>query len=319
MAVVSKKTNARGTTIYIVKTDMTPESANKLGGTYVDASKMTCIISHNADVYDEHGALILRFRKRALPLKHIKAAYDAIIDFARYTTSTRGVASGSVNRKVDTNKDIASNIMGYFDWWTIRHRHMFKTVGLKQPPFAARVTRFTHHYADKWTRVVPLIKDVDRMYKRLVPKCYAVQKQKASETAYTIEGTAFSTITTNLNVVTAIHKDRGNIPQSFGNLIVIENGLYKGGYTCYPEYGIGVDVRTGDFLAMDVHRWHGNTNIVKETDDAERLSIVCYLRQSIWEKTKGSTQKEIELNMRTMEEISKKYISIHRQRGRGDV
>ena len=35
----------------------------------------------------------------------------------------------------------------------------------------------------------------------------------------------------------------------------------NGGYTCFPQFGIGVDVRRGDFLAMDVHEWHMTTPI----------------------------------------------------------
>ena len=46
----------------------------------------------------------------------------------------------------------------------------------------------------------------------------------------------------------------------FGNLTVLERGKYHGGYTVFPQFGIGVDARSGDFLSMDVHQWHSNTN-----------------------------------------------------------
>jgi hypothetical protein len=161
--------------------------------------------------------------------------------------------------------------------------------------------------------VIPLIKDIDRMYRVLVPEKYAIQRAKANETAYKVPGTAFSTMTTNLNVCTAIHKDTGNLDESFGNLVVIEHGAYTGGYTCYPEYRIGVDVRSGDFLAMDIHRLHGNTPIKKQDKDAERLSLVCYLRKGIWEKTKGTTAKEVQENMRLMKKISEAYIASKRK------
>jgi hypothetical protein len=38
-----------------------------------------------------------------------------------------------------------------------------------------------------------------------------------------------------------------------------------------------VDVRQGDFLAMDVHEWHCNTPII----GTGRLSIVAYLRKNM--------------------------------------
>jgi len=52
-----------------------------------------------------------------------------------------------------------------------------------------------------------------------------------------------------------------------------------------------VDVRMGDVLFMDVHQPHGNLPIKLETPEAKRLSIVCYLRKSIWDQTKGKTKK----------------------------
>ena len=54
-----------------------------------------------------------------------------------------------------------------------------------------------------------------------------------------------------MNFKTRLHKDEG-----FGNLIVIEDGKYEGSETCFPQYGIGVDVRQNDIL--NVHEWHAN-------------------------------------------------------------
>jgi hypothetical protein len=57
---------------------------------------------------------------------------------------------------------------------------------------------------------------------------------------------------------------------------------------------------------MDVHQPHANLPIVKETDDAIRLSIVCYLRKNVWLRTKNKTRRFYERhnktvkNMRTM-------------------
>ena len=72
------------------------------------------------------------------------------------------------------------------------------------------------------------------------------------------------------------------------------------GYTCFPQFGIGVDVRTNDYLAMDVHEWHCNTEFkavnkkakkIIKTDadrlrkennwDFNRLSLVHYLREGM--------------------------------------
>ena len=108
-------------------------------------------------------------------------------------------------------------------------------------------------------------------------------------------------MTLNYNWRTALHKDVGDVEAGFGNLVVIENGKYDGGFLYYPQYNVAIDVRCGDFLAMDVHEWHCNTplttssNSYKDTilinpevnpDKPIRLAIVCYLRKDM-EKCQG--------------------------------
>ena len=85
----------------------------------------------------------------------------------------------------------------------------------------------------------------------------------------------------NKNFQTGIHKDAGDFKDGFGNLTVLQNGDYEGAYTVFPQYGVGIDVREGDFLAMDVHEYHANTSIILKDDKSARISFVCYLRNSI--------------------------------------
>ena len=73
-----------------------------------------------------------------------------------------------------------------------------------------------------------------------------------------------------------------------------------------PQYGIGVNVRTGDILFMDVHEWHGNLPIHLEEKDAKRLSVVCYLRHNIWEKTKNKTKKFMVEHNKTVRKLRSK-------------
>ena len=108
---------------------------------------------------------------------------------------------------------------------------------------------------------------------------------------FKIPQTAFTTITTNVNFQTSIHKDIGDDIEGFGNLVVIERGNYKGGETCMVQYGIGVNVRQGDILFMDVHEWHGNLPLKLKNKASVRMSIVCYLRTKLWERTKKMTMK----------------------------
>ena len=69
-------------------------------------------------------------------------------------------------------------------------------------------------------------------------------------------------------------------------MVVLEKGTYRGGYTGFPQYGVAVDVRSGDFLAMDVHQLHGNEPIDGD-EGSERLSIVSYMREGIVKKCSG--------------------------------
>jgi hypothetical protein len=79
---------------------------------------------------------------------------------------------------------------------------------------------------------------------------------------------------------------------------------------------VGVDLRTGDFLAMDVHQWHCNTEMIETPaqakankelpdiyrDNAEvgtkgtnknftRISFVCYLREKLKDCDESETRK----------------------------
>ena len=133
---------------------------------------------------------------------------------------------------------------------------------------------------------------------------------------YQIQDTAFSTVTVNLNFRTALHKDAGDFQEGFGNLSVIEWGKYHGAYTLFPRYKIGFDVRTGDFLAMNVHEWHTNSPIEETEEDKEynaklpdirtrdpnvgvagshhryqRLTFVCYFREKLEECEEETTKQ----------------------------
>ena len=229
-------------------------------------------------------------RKNVFPQKLIDTAYNNIIEFARSTTTTRGFVSGRKDNttghlSVKTNKPIMSNIVGYFDTMPIIYKKLFKDKKRKLP--AARHTAFLRNQPEKWSNFKPFIKAIDTQYKKLFPSHHADQLKQAKKTKYHIKDTAFTTVTTNLNLQTGLHTDKGDYSKGFGNLVVIERGNYSGGFTGFPEYGVGVDLRSGDFLGMNVHKLHGNTPIQGKKGEYERLSFVSYLRENIVEKTRG--------------------------------
>ena len=54
-------------------------------------------------------------------------------------------------------------------------------------------------------------------------------------------------------------------------------------------------------------RYCGNSPLKLLTKDAERLSIVCYLRQGVYENSKGTKPEDIEKNLKKYRGILKKY------------
>jgi len=301
------KTETKGdVTIYHVDKDYDNSKLDKILNTKLKREQIKTIIDENADVYTKEGKLLLRFRKNKLNNANVDAFYDNVIKFAMNTSSNRGSATGSKAKNIYENDKVMSNILGYFDKLSPIHKTLFKKQGKPLPKITARETRFLKDHPDKFQKTLPLIKDIDRYYQQLIPENYKKQRQKANQTPFRIQGTSFTTITTNVNFQTTVHTDKGDDADGFGNLAVIEKGKYRGGETCIPQYGIGVNVRTGDILYMDVHEPHGNLPIILETPDAIRLSIVCYLRKNIWEQTKGKTKKFLVKQNRTFRNLQSK-------------
>lgn len=274
--------------VYTVRKIIDDDKIKSYERRFLEEKDFKVVLKSDADVYTEDGELLLRFRKNVLPRKHIDDAYEAMKQMIKQKSTDRGVASGS-DKTLQTGQKIPimSNIMGYFDKWSVSQRSQFKKSGVKAPG-ACRITRFTATEPEKWQKVIPLIQDIDKMYKELCPKEHASQYKAAQSTPFHIPKTAFSTVTTNLNFRTAAHFDSGDWTEGFGNLIVIERGApYKGAYTGFPQYGVAVDCRTGDFLAMDVHQIHGNSPLLPTDDTSQRLSLVSYLRENIVKNCKG--------------------------------
>ena len=289
-------------TKYIVEKDYPDDKLFNVLNNKLESGQIRKIINADADVYTKEGKLLLKFRKNKLTLENTKMFYDNVIKFAEISTNNRGSASGSKKKNVYNNPKIKTNIIGYFDTLSPAHKFLFKKNGVPLPKITVRETRFLTDYPDKYKKLIPLVKEIDKYYKQYIPKHYKKQRLKADQTPFKIDDTSFTTITTNVNFQTTVHCDKGDDKEGFGNLAVIEQGKYTGGETCFPQYGIGVNVRTGDILYMDVHEPHGNLPIILESDDAKRLSIVCYLRQGIWKQTKGKTKKFREQHNRRLKQ-----------------
>ena len=280
--------------VYYVDKNMSDDAISNLKGTFVKKSQISLIINSDADVYTNDNKLLLKFRKNKLPLNQVNKFYDNVIQYARNNyTSNRGSASGTrKNANMKTNAKVASNVIGYMDTFSPQQKFLLKKQN-RTVKYNVRECRFNMLYPEKYKELIPLVQSIDKYYKKLIPAQFEKQYRKAKQTHFKISNTSFTTITTNVNFRTTMHQDKGDDAEGFGNLTVIERGKYKGAETCLPQYGIGVNVRNGDVLFMDVHEWHGNLPMIPESKDATRLSIVCYLRHNVWKNTKGVSRNEM--------------------------
>ena len=301
---------------------------------YFTEADFPIIIKGDADVFSEEGKLLLKFRKNVISKELTDLAVASYTKAAKSLHENRGASAGALDRKKlanyigefinpgkfrtkfksgttgieskqATSNLSPSNIIGYFD----KHDRNLKTKGAP-----CRLTAFNRDNPELWTNALPFLKRCDELFKDLIPDRHELQHKQAVETPeFIIPETAFSTVTINYSWRTGLHKDAGDFRPGYGNLIVIEDpnnqNSYTGGYTGFPQYGVAVDVRTGDFLAMDVHEWHCNTEMFlvnkdiignysqREIDNKwyfNRLSVVCYLREKMI-RCKGLQTDKVQL------------------------
>jgi hypothetical protein len=229
----------------------------------------------DADVYKPDGTLLLSYRRGAIPADFCAAALPALRRAARLTLN-RGDAAGG-DRQPQWKKDgtlsrttyaapVSSGIIGYFD----------RTA--RQP--YCRTTTFTRRDRIGWRSILPFVRAVNAVYERECPERFRAQLAVARRTPRerVIPGTVFTTATVNRNFPTAVHKDKGDLPEGFGVMSVIRRGEYTGGELVFPKFRVAVDLKDRDVLLADVHEYHGNTRIDYDSPDAERISTVLYFR-----------------------------------------
>jgi len=261
----------------------------ELKGKMLDDSHVKCTIENESTtVITPEGNVLAVLIKHALPSTLCATAEPFFLSAATQNVihSFRGTAAGEkmVRRpkkdgtfsKMLTVPDVPrlrgskNGLLGYMD---------AGTNGLNP----CRTTAYTRdHWEQFSTTVMPYVQAVDQVFQMHMPERWAAQNSVATTTPdYTIAGTAFSTITVNLNFVTATHQDKGDLPEGFGVLTCFRSGEYSGGSLVFPKYGLAMNVDTGDVLLADVHQWHGNLPIIGTHGEYQRLSCVMYYRSRL--------------------------------------
>ena len=243
------------------------------------------------ELHDLYSPLDLASLKAKCDDLELKYKDDVIIDDILLQLIKK---EGGVS-KMKVNNQVASNPIGFYE------------SGKNFADLPCRLTHFTRTNYEKYNEGLPFIQQIDKVFKRLIPEAHQKQLLRADEKPHLkIPKTSFSTVTINRNFRTAMHRDAGDFKEGFGNLTVIGRGKYHGGYTIFPQYGVAIDLRNNDFVAMDVHQWHCNTPLYETDEDKKfneslapafkdnpqvgtvgiyenytRISFVCYLREKI--------------------------------------
>lgn len=276
-----------------LKRVLTPAQGDALHKKFLTSDNVETLVDYDCDGYDLNGKMLFRYRKNAIPMEILKQGVDAFKGSIQLTDG-RGSASGSSHKRVRKdgsvsnitvgNKVLSGNV-GYMDSGAMVHY--------------CRKTAFARDYFEKFQEGIPFVKHIDNLYKELCPEHYAKQKAIAEGTNknYVIGDTSFTTVTVNRNFATAVHKDAGDYPEGFGNLIIYREGHYEGSYFCLPEYGVGIDMQNQDVLFADVHSWHGNTPYENTSEDFMRIAFVMYYREYMYQ-CKSPSEELFETKMR---------------------
>lgn len=166
-----------------------------------------------------------------------------------------------------------------------------------------RLTAWTGRNLPQWQQLFPLLQVIAERQRQYVNSRATAQQAAAdaSDPAWVVPGTPFSTVTVNNTYATGVHTDKGDLDAGFSAIAVLRHGEYTGGHLVFPEYRVAVDLRHGDLLLMDAHQWHGNTALVCACGrdlngpcdycGAERISLVAYFRTKVADC--GSPEEEI--------------------------
>ena len=264
-----------------------------------DVSGYTIIDDDSDLICSDTGIPIVSYRKKALPAVNLKRNFGHLRT-AVITSDNRGLAGGIIHNKVGerlTDRGPIGKVAG------TRYRTLKKDGTLSNTQVAipvqsgiigyfGRDSRFPYcrecswnsYYQDKWKQLLPFIKSVDSKYREISADDHQKQLEVAQQinSDFRIGNTVFTTLTVNKNWQTAIHTDKGNVMASkfSGVMTAFTSGSYEGCFTLFPQYEIGVNLRTTDFLLFNNHLHHCNSPLIPK-GAYERISLVFYMRSNM--------------------------------------
>lgn len=134
---------------------------------------------------------------------------------------------------------------------------------------------------------------IDKVYKEYLPEAYAAHKAIVEEKVrpeWRMPGALFTSGIINKNNQLNYHRDSGNFPGIYSNMIVFK-GNVSGGFLSMPEYDLGLQCSDNSLVMFDGQSiLHGVTPIKYYAKEAYRYSIVFYSLMQMWKCDEAATE-----------------------------
>lgn len=255
-------------------------------GRFYDLDCYTHRVQSCTDGRSVNGQLLFKFRKNVISDEMQDTVIECYKKMAKQRHPNRGAAGGLMDNGLtrvwrggtSEAKSTQSNIAGYYDRPRREHKGKLGT------NLACRLTAFTLNNVELWNKSIPFLKRCSNLYRSLSKEHWDKQHKRIQliPENLRIPETVFTTVTVNYNWRTACHLDSGDFSEGMGNLIVVGKGDWSGGWLGFPQWDVAIEVKPGDFLLMDVHQWHCNTELKLDNPKKSfRMSFVLYLRDAM--------------------------------------
>jgi hypothetical protein len=238
---------------------------------------------------DESGKLVCLLVKQCLQAEVCEQAHEHLRRVSKIPNN-RGIAvagkgammpgltqDGSLSNRNEIPRPVweaagkpLADFLGFFDYRDVNDKRKLN----------CRETEWTGTHRAVFEAALPLICEINSVFRTCLPFEYSVQLDEVKKVAddLKIAGTAFTTVTVNKNLRTACHKDDGDLRQGTGCMATL--GEWKGSELVIPQFGLAVNYQPGDLLLGDVHLWHGNAPFV---EGGERVTTVLYCHERMHE------------------------------------
>lgn len=251
-------------------------------GQYLNRFHYTRLVRSDAMYFSaETGRLVLMLVKQCLPKELCQQAYEHLRTVGKAPTN-RGTAvagkgsmmpgitrDGRLSQRLGVPESVLeaagnpkSDFLGFFDY---------------SDYLGCRETEWTGSHPEVLAGAEPFIREINAIFKAVLPNEYATQWAEVQKVpaALRMFDTAYTTLTDNLNLRTACHRDVGDLREGTGCMATL--GRWQGYEFVVPRYGIAANYESGDLLLADVHLGHGNG----PRGAGERVTTVLYCREGM--------------------------------------